>query len=363
MIKNYKTLLENQELRMNPDKVDLHKGLQEELQRTPYNDIVQYIKKAMFGVEELYTKQSIEAGNKVKNQLSSQMSDVSFDFQGSVMTNTHIRGYSDIDLLTITEKFYTFNRDGISKILNQPNIYLKYTSDQICSLNYALKGGGYTKGLNDLRELRNDCESTLKQVYKKVNASRPKSIEVELTNPKRKVDVVVASWYKDVTFYLNNDKINKAIQIFCKGETPIYDKKLDADYPFLRIKLLNDKDRIVNGRLKRMIRFLKTLKYDSEQEVKLSSFDINAIIYGIDTWKYNDKSYIELVPIIYDQMKKLANDFSYRYNLKSLDGKEFIFRKEDEITEDLEKTMFLKALSNEVEYLLQEMRKSLRLIA
>ncbi|WP_320018932.1 hypothetical protein [Labilibaculum manganireducens] len=362
MIKNYKALLENQELRMNPDKVELRKALKDELQLTPYNT-VQYIKKAMFGVEELYTRQTVDAGNKVKNQLSSKISNVSFEFQGSVMTNTHIRGYSDIDLLTITEKFHTFDRNDISKTLNQPNVYSKYTQSQINSLTIALTGGGYSNGLNDLRELRTDCESTLGSVYNRVNTSKPKSIEVETTNPKRKVDVVVACWYNDANYYINGDNINRAIQVFCKGKMPIYDKKLDADYPFLRIKLLNEKDNIVNGRLKRMIRLLKTIKYDSEQEIKLSSFDINAIIYDVDTWKYSSKSYLELVPIVYEQLKKLADNFSYRYNLKSLDGKEFIFRKEDQITEDSEKSLFLKALIDEVEYLLQEMRLSISLIA
>ncbi|MCY1633920.1 hypothetical protein [Marinifilum sp. D737] len=363
MVKNYKALLANQELRMNPESVELQKAIRDELQRTPDNTIVQYIKKSMFGVDELYTRRTIEAGNKVKNQLNSKISDISFDFQGSVMTNTHIRGYSDIDLLTITEKFYTFDRSGISNAVNQPNAYFKYTQDQINTLTNALRGGGYTNGLIDLRSLRIDCENTLLNVYNNVNISRPKSIEIELTSPKRKVDVVIACWYQDTNYYLNEDKINKAIQVFCKGETAIYDKKLNADYPFKRIKLLNDKDLQVNGRLKRMIRLLKTLKYDSDQEIKLSSFDINAIIYDIDTWKYNSKSYLELIPVIYDQLRILSNNFSIRYNLKSLDGKEYIFRKEDQTTEDTEKTNSLRTMLEEIEYLLIEMQKSLRLIA
>ncbi|MCW3807068.1 hypothetical protein [Plebeiibacterium marinum] len=49
MVKNYKSLLENQAKRMNPDKIEIQRSLFEELQRTPHDDLVQYIKKAMFG--------------------------------------------------------------------------------------------------------------------------------------------------------------------------------------------------------------------------------------------------------------------------------------------------------------------------
>ncbi|MCW3808066.1 nucleotidyltransferase domain-containing protein [Plebeiibacterium marinum] len=316
-----------------------------------------------FGVDELYTKQTIDAGNRVKNQLNSKLSDVSFEFQGSVMTNTHIKGYSDIDLLTITEKFYTFDREGINKSLNQTDVYFKYNQNQINTLKNVLNGGGYTNALTDLRELRLDCEETLDSVYSYVDTSRPKSIEVELTNPNRKVDVVIASWFQDTNYYINSNIVNKAIQVFYKGNIPAYDRKLDADYPFMRIKLLNDKDSIVNGRLKRMIRFLKTLKSDADQDIKLSSFDINAILFDIDTKQYHNKSYLELVPIAYEQLKKIANNYSYRYNLQSLDKREYIFRKDDRITEDVEKTGFLKILISEVEYIINELNSLKRLIA
>ncbi len=363
-MKNYKELLENQDKRMNPDNITMQKAIFDELQKTPQNYVAQYIKQAMFGVDEHYTQRTIEAGNKVKDNLKSKLSDVSFEFQGSVMTNTHIRGYSDIDLLTITEKFYTFDRSGIQNILQQADIYFRYTVNQINSLSNVLNSGGYTKGMGDLRKLRLDTENILMNIYKYVNISKPKSIEVELTQPKRKVDVVIAGWYNDANYYLENNKTLKAIKVFYKGISQIYDRELKPDYPFLRIKLLNEKDSEVFGRLKRMIRFLKTLKYDADEDrkIELSSFDINAICYDIETFKYSSKTYLELVPVIYDQLKRIAENYTYRYNLKSIDGKEFIFRKENQITEDSEKTNFVKLLINEIDALYSELR-NIRLIA
>ncbi len=70
----------------------------------------------MNGVEQSYTERSKEAGERVKNHLKETLNDVVYRYQGSVMTNTHIKGNSDIDLLVITDKFYTFDRAGIEKL-------------------------------------------------------------------------------------------------------------------------------------------------------------------------------------------------------------------------------------------------------
>lgn len=106
MAKNYRQLTESIRGRINPENFVLNKSFSDELATISYSDVLTYIRIAMKGVEPEYTQKSKDAGERVKEHLSKELRDVTFKYQGSVMTDTHIKGYSDIDLLTICEKFY-----------------------------------------------------------------------------------------------------------------------------------------------------------------------------------------------------------------------------------------------------------------
>lgn len=357
-MKDYQRLIENINRRANPEGIILEKAFIDELGQLPYKYANQYVKRAMRGVEPEYTQRSIEAGNKVRDSLKEKLSGVVYKFQGSVMTNTHIKGYSDIDLLAITEKFYTFDREGISKAINESGYFQTYSLSQLNRLNEALKGGGYDRGLNDLKELREDCESILSSKYTYVNIQPPIAINVELTNPKRNVDVAIASWYKDAEYYIHNEEEYKGVQVYDK----INRTKLPEDYPFLSIKRINDKDSNVNGRLKKMIRFLKTVKSDSNnsENIKLSSFDFNAISYDIDIKRYSEKDYLELAMIVYENLLALNAMYDKRFNLKSVDGKEFVFRDKSQKVEDREKVESLKIMIAEIAIIINDINVELR---
>lgn len=358
MKKNYNVLLERLNSRMNPDKIFVTKSFSSELGSIPQSGIFLYIKKAMLGVEPEYTQNSKEAGRKVREKLESELNNVSFEYQGSVMTNTHIRGYSDIDLLAISEKFYTFDQYGINAALNDYQKIYQLDRFQIGRLQAAAGGGGYTQGLSDLRNLRIDSERILNSYYLHVDNSKPKSIKVSVTNPKREVDVVIANWYKNANFYIKDDKTMLGIKVFVKGDTPGQDKELAPDFPFLSIARINGKDSEVNGRLKKMIRFLKTLKYDSDytDNIKLTSFDFNAICYEIDASKYRDKDYLDLVTVVYNQLKSLANNPIHRNSLMSVDGYEAIFKNPDG-SENTEKVQSLKIIITEIESVMSDINE------
>ena len=68
-------------------------------------DVVKYVMRAMKAVDEEYTKRTKAAGEAVKQHLRGSLINVSYAYQGSVMTDTHIKGASDIDLLVLCEKF------------------------------------------------------------------------------------------------------------------------------------------------------------------------------------------------------------------------------------------------------------------
>lgn len=102
MPKNYSQLAATIRSRQNPENHILSKAYSDELATISYSDVLVYVRTAMKGVDVEYTKRSKDAGERVKDHLSKELTQVTFKYQGSVMTNTHIKSYSDIDLLTIS---------------------------------------------------------------------------------------------------------------------------------------------------------------------------------------------------------------------------------------------------------------------
>ena len=86
-------------------------------------DVVKYVKRAMCAVGEDYTKRTIEAGEAAKQHLKDSSRNISFEYQGSVMTNTHIRGASDIDLLVMCEKFYGTDIYKVREEINKSHLH------------------------------------------------------------------------------------------------------------------------------------------------------------------------------------------------------------------------------------------------
>jgi len=351
--KNYQTLIESLDKRTNPEKILLEKAFSDELGKIPYKYAQIYIQKAMRGVEPEYTQNTIEAGKKVLEKLKDELSNVDFEFQGSVMTNTNIKGYSDIDLLTICNKFVTPDRQNIERILQDPYSVLKYSQVDRQVLTEAINPPYYTGNyLSDLQQLRADDERILKKAYNHVDITNPKSIVVSVSTPKRDVDVVIANWYNNANYYLQKKKTYRGIQVYNKD----LNRALPADYPFLSIERINDKDSSVGGRLKKMIRFLKTVKGDSAVEIELSSFTIYAICYNLEISLYRTSNDLELVSAILFQMNSLLTNFSQRFNLQSVDDKEFVFRNDDQKTEDTKKVQSLKQLATEIEIILEDIK-------
>ncbi|BAS48861.1 hypothetical protein AANUM_1630 [Aggregatibacter actinomycetemcomitans NUM4039] len=104
-----------------------------------------------------------------------------------------------------------------------------------------------------------------------------------------------------------------------------------------------------------MIRFLKNIKIDSELDIQLSSFDINAICYQIDKSLYISKNKYELIEVIFNQLNSLAHNINYLENLKSVDEREYIFRgKESKIN-----SLILLLLLKEVYSILEDLKRKI----
>lgn len=254
MAKNYRLLTESIKGRINPDNFTLKKSFSDELATVSYSEVLTYIRLAMKGVEPEYTQKSKDAGERVKEHLTKTLSDVVFRYQGSVMTDTHIKGYSDIDLLTICDKFYTYDAPKVKNILESVEQRARYWQTSITKMENEVNTSSYQGNtLQDLRQLRLDSESILTDVYDICDTTKPKSIKIKNQSLNREVDVVIANWYDDVSSIINDKGEYRGIQVYNKDTN----SKGNPDYPFLSIKRINEKSADTNGRLKRMIRFLK----------------------------------------------------------------------------------------------------------
>ena len=322
MAKSYRQLTESIRTRINPENITLQKSFSDELSTLSYSDVLTFIRFAMKGVEPEYTKKSRDAGERVKEHLLKELKDVSFKYQGSVMTDTHIKGHSDIDLLTICEKFYQPDNYNIKKLLENSEQRVKFFSS-LSKLEKEVTGSTYQgNALEDLRKIRIDSEIILKDVYSNCDILKPKSIRIKNLSLNREVDIVIANWFDDIKSVINDKGDYRGIQVYNKDTN----SRGEADYPFLSIKRINERSSLTNGRLKKMIRFLKNVKAISDHEIDLSSFDINAICYDIHPSKYQNLAFFELVPLLHVQIKSICTSQEHSDRLVSVDGREYIFR-------------------------------------
>jgi hypothetical protein len=347
MPQNYRELTRQLRSRLDPENLIFEKSINEELSSISYADVLEYVRYAMNAVEPAYTQRSKEAGERVKNHLyDGGVTEAVFRYQGSVMTDTHIRGYSDIDLLIISDKFYSWDSVGVKQALAESS---RYYNNQIQQLQYETQLSSYKgNSLDDLRQLRLDSETILQRKYITCDISKPKSIKIENKDLKREVDIVIANWYDDVTSIVSNKGDNRGIQVYNKHEHA----KGKVDFPFVSIERINDRSALTSGRLKKLIRFSKNVKAKSGLNIDLSSFDFNAICFDIDPVVYQNAKFYQLVPILYLQLKRLTEVPNAANSLKSVDGREFIFAGKPE------KLQSLKNLMTEIDSILLDLNNS-----
>ena len=303
----------------------------------PYTDANEYVKLSMLGVPSEYTNISEKAADMVIATLKrSHGSEVDFRRQGSIMTNTHIWNENDVDIVQITSKSTSLDRTGLEKALGSEKY--RYDGVELMNLqkhkdNFSQYSGDQT---SDLRSLRIKSEIVLVDNYSEVIIDKPKAICVKMQNPKRNIDVVTAVDYKAVQYMASNKEYKRGIQVYDKD----LDDKLPAEFPFWSIKLINDRHIESGRRFKKIIRFLKNVKFDcgqiEDRKLTVSSFDINAICYSISVSKYQYLHYLELVAVLALKLHELVDNKYVRDSLKSIDEQEHIFlNKGNEKVEDL----------------------------
>lgn len=178
----------------------------------------------------------------------------------------------------------------------------------------------------------------MKSHYVICETSKPKSIRITNQNLHRDVDVVVASWHDSFEYIRGDGDVHRGINIYDKQKN----ERFGPDFPFLSIDRINRRSTETEGRLKKMIRFLKNIKADASVNIELSSFDINAICYDIHIDEYRNSYYLDLVRVLWLKLYHLCQNESEANILRSVDGTEYIFRNKPSKLESL------KLLYNEV---------------
>jgi hypothetical protein len=307
---------------------------QSRARETPYT---KYALGAMQAVDADYTRISIETAERVAKQLYDGLiaSDILVEhrLQGSVPLDVHIRGVSDVDLLTIDANFRTYSSSGARSLAGQYTLSPKTSIDVLTALRRA-------------------AEQILKSKYPKakVDTSGSKAINVSGGSLPRPVDVVPSHWFDTNDYQLSGREDDRGVAIL-NDKIP---ETID-NWPFLHIKRVEDQCRGCIGGIRKAIRLCKNVKADAEEEgtgISLPSFDITAIMYHADKSALIAGYVHELNILVETQrhLDELYQNPSKANSLRVPDGSRFIFDKP-------EKRAGLLRLSSEIDDLLLEVAK------
>lgn len=293
---------------------------------------------AMQEVGHVYTRVSIETAERVGNQLHNELSSlgvpVEFRLQGSVPLNVHIRGVSDVDLLTLETSFLIYNLNG-----------------QV-ALNGGYSSAGTKTSLSVLLNLRSLSEKILiaKFPAAQVDTAGGKAIAISGGSLARPVDVVPSHWYDTTAYQASRIESDRCVTILDKNVPTTID-----NYPFLHIYRINQHDELASGGVKKAIRLCKNVKNDAAEEGKkivFPSFDIAATLYHGDLGALRVGAFYELAILAETQrfLDELYRDEAKAKSLWVPDGSRRIFDND-------EKYQGLRALSVEMDDLAKEVAK------
>ena len=269
-------------------------GLREAYERLITEDTaVRYAIGSMQPIDAEYTARTIAERDRVQNQLADGYSAVSltiaFDYQGSVTNDTHIRAFSDVDLLTVERRWHAI----------VPPASYPYNGDPI----------------QDLREIRLRTVEILRSAFPAatVDQSKGKCVNISGGSLKRRIDLVSSAWWFTAEYLTSRERQWLGIEILddTKGERV-------QNRPFLHNKRVEERDSETNGGLRKAIRLFKSLKYDSDEKIELSSYDVASIAYNIFTSWLTVPSGQDLLLVsnARDYLRYLLADEDYRATIE-----------------------------------------------
>ncbi|WAC39868.1 hypothetical protein [Pedobacter sp. SL55] len=298
---NYERRLANLKARRF-DEILLKADVSESFGRAVVSNTLEYLVEAMRPIGKKYNDVTLNAASNVQSHLEAGFNlpfTRAYRKQGSVMTNTNIKLYSDIDLLTIIDS-YVFLAPAL---LPPKSPYLGDTD-------------------LDIVQLRRQATSIMQLKYDEVDTSGNKSINIYNKNLRRKVDIVFSYWYDTPNYLSNNDEFYRGIHLY-----DFEKKQKQLDYPFAHIHNVNQKSSSTNDGSCKGIRLLKTLKVDAEKDIELSSFQLTTLVYEMDNVDlyYSRGNELKIAINMSKQMAKMITYPNYRRYIKSPNGMETPF--------------------------------------
>ena len=279
----------------------------ETFEREP-GESTRYILGAMKPVEKKYTARLKEQGDRVENQLTNRLrpdySGIAFRRQGSVSNNTHIKFYSDVDVLTIIDKFETLERPQVPAI--------PYHGDPI----------------DDLAVLRTDCVRELRAGFPAVTVdnSGPKAICLRGGSLTCEVDVVPSNWFNTNAYAASGGEHHRGIQVLDQES-----RERIKNFPFLYNHRIELQDASYSGIPRSLMRLLKTVRADAEEEgpeVGCSSFDLCSLVYRMPAQylMVPVNRPLEIVGKLLDWLKATMENDALRQTLNVVDDSRLIYR-------------------------------------
>lgn len=294
-------------------KSSLREAYQERVPDKPYT---RYALGAMQEVDPEYTAISLRTADRVKVQLEAYLTRngrrVAFELQGSVPCNIHIRGVSDVDLLTLDTAFVTFDSGG----------------HWARGGSYSPYGGGTpVEELQSLRGLIKDC---LVACYPEadIDNNGSKAVKISGGSLQRPVDVVPSHWHDTAEYQVSGRFAERGVKIL---DTSVPTTHLNK--PFKHIELVTAQDDRALGGLKKAVRLCKNVKSDAEADINLSSFDITAAMYHARLSRLQVGYLNELAILVEAQrhLDELYRSPSLRQTLRVPDGSRLIFDQESKV--------------------------------
>lgn len=238
-------------------------GINEVYNRLKEPEAVTYLISAMQPIDPELTQLIITEANRVRDPLNNGFPlvgvNASFDYQGSVTNDTHILAFSDVDLLAVNENFW-----DVETVQPGGTVY-----------------GGDTTA--DMRSMRMSSVLILRRQFptSRVDDSNSVAVKIEGGSLKRKVDVVPCIWWHTDKYLKSRDKEDKGIKVFNNATA-----KRIPNKPFLHNARVDQRDNGVGGNLRRVVRLLKSLRYDANlragsEKVEISSYDITGIAFNM----------------------------------------------------------------------------------
>lgn len=275
---------------------DLNKAiLSDSFLETNYSSALKYLFESMRPIDRKYNEITIDAAERVKLHLEKRYNlhfGRDYEFQGSVMSGTNIKLYSDIDLLTIVEK-YSYRP---SHLIQTP-----YTASD---------------PHQDIKLLRRQSELILEDIYDEVDTKGSKSIKVTNKHLRREVDIVFCFWNDTENYLQSLSKSKRGVYLF---DFP-NDEKIE-DFPFMHLEEVNLKGNLTMDGSRKAIRLLKTLKSDSTGEYKnLSSFQITTVVHNIHSSQlmYSHTGMeVQIARAVSYELQQIISDTDYRKSLLS----------------------------------------------